>query len=198
VDHQKIYNQIITRARNEMRLKNTDMYYEQHHIIPKSLGGKNNKENLVLLTAREHYIAHKLLCEIYPNNEKLQYALWAMMNLNNKNQKRIYHISSRDYDYVRNIHSNIMKRPKTNEFKQKISESWTNERKQQAGVLLAEKNKLRIGDKHPFFGKTRPEHSEWLKENHPMKGKTHSDETKNKIRKSLEQTRLKKLGDQNG
>jgi hypothetical protein len=31
-----------------------------------------------------------------------------------------------------------------------------------------------------------------------MKGKIHSEETKNKIRKSLEQTRLKKIGEQNG
>lgn len=36
-------------------------YYEVHHIIPKSFGGADSKNNLVNLTAREHYIAHLLL-----------------------------------------------------------------------------------------------------------------------------------------
>ncbi len=35
-----------------------------------------------------------------------------------------------------------------------------------------------------FRGKKRPEHSNYLKENHPLKNKHHSDETKNKISKS--------------
>lgn len=36
-------------------------YTEKHHIIPKSLGGPNTKDNLVELTAREHFIVHLLL-----------------------------------------------------------------------------------------------------------------------------------------
>ena len=46
-------------------------YTEKHHIIPKCMGGTNDKSNLVKLTAREHYIAHKLLTKIYPNSPKL-------------------------------------------------------------------------------------------------------------------------------
>lgn len=38
------------------------------------------------------------------------------------------------------------------------------------------------GEKHMYYGKKRPEHSNWLKENHPFKGKTHSDETLTKMR----------------
>ena len=198
MNYAKIYNQIINRALDANRLKNTDIYFESHHITPKSLGGTNDSNNLVLLTAREHFIAHKLLCEIYPDNNKLKYALWAMMNLNNKNQQRIYKISSREYDMIRAEYSKLMSLPKSEKHKQNISNSWTVERKQQASKLLSEKNKLRVKDKHPLYGKTRLEHSEWLKQNHPMKGKTHSEETKNKIRKSLEQTRLKKIGEQHG
>lgn len=33
-------------------------YSEKHHIIPKSLGGNNKKENLVSLTAREHFVTN--------------------------------------------------------------------------------------------------------------------------------------------
>ena len=36
-------------------------YSEKHHIIPKSLGGLNCKENLVKFTGRQHYVAHELL-----------------------------------------------------------------------------------------------------------------------------------------
>lgn len=39
-------------------------YTEKHHIIPKSLGGSNKKENLVKLTAREHFVCHCILVNI--------------------------------------------------------------------------------------------------------------------------------------
>jgi 5-methylcytosine-specific restriction endonuclease McrA len=51
------YNSIIERART----RELTGYKENHHIIPRSLGGDNSKENVVPLTAREHYIAHLLL-----------------------------------------------------------------------------------------------------------------------------------------
>ena len=37
---------------------------EKHHIIPKSFGGKNTKDNLVNLTPREHFICHHLLLKM--------------------------------------------------------------------------------------------------------------------------------------
>lgn len=44
------------------RIGNTPAgYFEKHHILPKSLGGSNARNNLVSLTAREHYICHLLL-----------------------------------------------------------------------------------------------------------------------------------------
>lgn len=49
---------------NRKKTKPTDpnfVYYENHHIDPKSNGGDNEPDNLVLLTAREHFLAHYLL-----------------------------------------------------------------------------------------------------------------------------------------
>ena len=60
-----LYDNIIEKARFENRSKRNDIYYENHHIIPKCFGGSNKKDNLVLLTAKEHYICHKLLVELY-------------------------------------------------------------------------------------------------------------------------------------
>ena len=57
------YSQIINNAQTQTRSKK-DSYYEAHHIQPKSLGGSNKKHNLVLLTAREHYICHLLLVKM--------------------------------------------------------------------------------------------------------------------------------------
>lgn len=40
-------------------------YSETHHIIPKSLGGSNNKDNLIRLSASDHFFAHRLLARIH-------------------------------------------------------------------------------------------------------------------------------------
>jgi len=100
MNYQIIHDAIIERAKT----RKLEGYKEKHHIIPRCLGGTNDKLNLVELTAREHYIVHKLLCELYPNNDKLHYALWRMMNPQTKNHKRSYNISSREYQNRRKIH----------------------------------------------------------------------------------------------
>lgn len=46
----KWYFNIVSVAQN----RDISGYTEEHHIIPKSLGGNNKKENLVNLTGREH------------------------------------------------------------------------------------------------------------------------------------------------
>lgn len=61
------YVRIINNAQSNQRKKGTDAYYERHHILPRSLGGSNHKINLVLLTAREHLIAHLLLVRMVQN-----------------------------------------------------------------------------------------------------------------------------------
>ena len=62
-------------------------YWEGHHIIPRCLGGLGNArhkhENIIRLTAAEHFTAHKLLAALFPNNPKLAYAFWAMCTLSN-------------------------------------------------------------------------------------------------------------------
>lgn len=121
---QLIYNQIIERAQSEERIKGTGTYYESHHIVPKCLNGTDATDNLILLTAREHFICHKLLCEIHPTNEKLIYALWAMMNQKNPNQARDYKIRAREYERLRILFVESRKGKKhTPESIQKMSES---------------------------------------------------------------------------
>ena len=61
----KINNHYFNRYRkfisNILRLNRVLDIKEQHHLIPKSLEGSDNKRNLIKLTPREHYICHYLL-----------------------------------------------------------------------------------------------------------------------------------------
>jgi len=84
VDYQRIYNELI----NHRKIKSPDGYYEKHHIIPKCLGGTDDLNNIVKLSAREHFFAHALLCKIYPTNPKVFYA-FRIMSAKNAYQNRI-------------------------------------------------------------------------------------------------------------
>jgi hypothetical protein len=94
MNYQKIYDQIIDRARKEQRAKKQGTYYENHHIVPKCLGGSDEKQNLVLLTGREHFICHWILVRICPKDRKLAKAFNIMCQIGNNQQYR-YTPSSR-------------------------------------------------------------------------------------------------------
>lgn len=74
------YNTLVKNAKSKMRKKNDGLYLETHHILPRCMGGKNGKKNLVLFTAREHYIAHWLLiyCAEDEFISKLKFAFFMM------------------------------------------------------------------------------------------------------------------------
>ena len=86
MDYQKIYANLIQKS----KFRTLIGYKEIHHIIPRCMKGSDDFENLAELTPEEHYIAHLLLCKIYPNNGKLIYAANMMCVGNNeyRNNKR--------------------------------------------------------------------------------------------------------------
>jgi len=98
----RIYYQIIERAKS----RTLAGYKEKHHIIPKSFGGSNKKENLVELTAREHFICHWLLTRMTEGllKGKMIYAVWMLATNNNPHQKR-EKISSRKYEMLKRLMS---------------------------------------------------------------------------------------------
>ena len=66
MNYLKAYISLVRKSLAEKRTLNADIErYEHHHIFPVSIFGKNNKT--VLLTFREHFIAHRLLAKIYEN-----------------------------------------------------------------------------------------------------------------------------------
>jgi len=120
MNYQRIYDQIIDRAKNRY----LNGYYEKHHILPKCLGGSNEKENLVNLTAREHFLCHMLLCRIYPNNKQLSYALFLMSTNKNKKDYQKYKVSSKTYERIKEEHSKLLKQPRSKEIVDKITKTW--------------------------------------------------------------------------
>ena len=99
MDYGRIYGALIEKANNREILG----YHEKHHIIPKCIGGTNNKDNIVKLTAREHYIAHQLLVKLYPSNKNLIYAVRAM-TISNAGQVR----NNKEYSWLRIKHAKAM------------------------------------------------------------------------------------------
>lgn len=101
--YSKLYYKITSNAKQRI----TEGYTELHHITPQSMGGSNDKENLVDLTAREHFICHWLLIKMTEGEDrgKMLYALQGM-KAENKFQNR-YHtkITARVYEKYRIEHA---------------------------------------------------------------------------------------------
>ena len=92
--YMKWYCDLIISRQNSHRKKSRDIYYENHHILPKCLYPDLTKEknNLVLLTPKEHFIAHLLLVKIVKTRDaeiKMSTALRKIMT-DKRNGSRIY------------------------------------------------------------------------------------------------------------
>ena len=90
-------------AANRKRYAKSDaryVYYEQHHILPKSLypAYQKDKTNLVLLLAEEHFKVHQLLTKVWPGRE-MAYAFWRMCYCNGTK----LNITAEDYSYGRQL-----------------------------------------------------------------------------------------------
>ena len=101
------YNQIIEQAK--VRILPRDVYVEKHHIVPHSLGGDNSIDNLVRLTAREHFVCHWLLTKMAVET-KQKYQMWnafsCMLYRENPNQER-HKVSSRVFENIKSIGAKI-------------------------------------------------------------------------------------------
>jgi len=88
---------------------------ERHHIIPQSLGGSNDKNNLVYLSCREHFLCHWLLVKMTAgdNYHKMRYALMGMRAENEYHDRYKTALTARIYEKYRiehaEYHSKLMK-----------------------------------------------------------------------------------------
>lgn len=181
----ELYDEYIKRILDSREnVKDSENYQEIHHILPRCMGGEDNKENLICLYAQEHYYAHKLLALENPENNSLQYAWLAVTGWKNKNHQDEIKLSPEEYEKVRiNVANHMRNRKITEETKHKISQN-------HADIS---------GEKNPMYGK---HHTKETREKirQANLGKKLSQEHKDKISKSekgrivSEQTK-KKMGE---
>ena len=113
--YSKKYFEIIFKAQYEKRTKGSEEYYEKHHILPKSIWPeyKSLSEypwNCILLTAKEHFLCHWLLCKCFEDIQHRAKMNWAFHRMAfSKTSKTNRNISSAQYQLARKIHSNNMK-----------------------------------------------------------------------------------------
>lgn len=215
MNYTKHYNLLITTRQHLNRKKGNDQPYEMHHIVPRCMGGTNHKENLVLLTPREHYVAHWLLYKssVGKLRAKLAYAFFKMC-CNNNNQRRT--VTSRMFDTARKAiavscrgeNSPWFNRKHTPESKQRLREQrlgskngmfgvepWNKGKTKETDHALREKS-LRWQEKRARGEYTHLDHPrEWSEESREkisrlFKGKPKSEEHKRKL--SLSQTGRKR------
>lgn len=111
------YFTIIRKALSENRVKG-EIYYEAHHIIPKSFG---KQSSLVLLTPQEHYQCHKILAqELGKHSIYGKKMLWAFHRLAYDKQRKL---TADEYAEARTVLMPLWTRKKSEEHKRKISET---------------------------------------------------------------------------
>lgn len=116
MNYLKLYNKLIDKGlARGLNKRNIPFYTESHHILPRCLGGPDTEDNLVLLSAREHFIAHLLLFKIY-RLSKLMFAIHRMCGDK---------FDSAKYEWMRKEHSKAVSEHMSNlwsqsEFKDKM------------------------------------------------------------------------------
>jgi ribosomal protein S15P/S13E len=157
----KWYNSIIENA----KLRNVDGYLEKHHILPKCLGGLDNTENIVKLSAREHFICHWLLTKMIDKTNKRK--VCQMLNAFNRmftNNDNQYRYTSKLFEhYKKNASKTMSSLWEVPETRERLIENINN-------IWAARK-----GDPEKFKeyinkrSKTRKATLDYLKENDPEK-----------------------------
>lgn len=102
--YSKWYHQLITK-RKLSPLYKRDIYCEAHHIIPKSLGGSNDKDNLINLLPREHFIAHLLLTKMVSEKDHVIKMNWAFHRMCFSGK-----YNSKGYEWNRKRHSSFLRK----------------------------------------------------------------------------------------
>lgn len=160
------YDQIITRAKD----RNLLTYKEVHHIVPRSLGGTDEKNNLVQLTAREHFICHWLLVKMTTGKDrgKMINAMY-MMQAESSHQKRYKSkITSRVYEKLRTEYSSYISK------KNKGRIQPPEEKAKQIAAITGRK-------REPFSQEWKDNLSKNHKSKNPNYNTSHSEETRRKM-----------------
>jgi len=199
MDYKKIHDVIIERAKS----RKLEGYTECHHIIPRCMGGTDDPDNLVELTAKEHFIIHKLLYKLHPTNDKLFYAYRMMAIMKNSNDNlRSYYIGSREFALIRERQSILSSECNKNrvlsqETKDRISAATRGKKRRPASQETKHKISMALKGR-----KLSIEHKESLRISHhgnvKNTGKASTPEKEQERREKIKQSWISRKNKQNG
>lgn len=202
MDYQRHYDALMIRGKS----RELSGYKESHHIIPRCMGGSDDKDNLVDLTPEEHFVAHQLLAKIYPKNHSLIYAVKILMGSKNYSNKQFGWVRKRAVEASIKFHTG---RKRSDETKEKISASLKgkirgpiseehriNLSKSHKGKIFTETHKKNISNRvitEEWRNKLSIANSCRTLENHSDKIKAGiTEESKRKISEAVKNSPLKK------
>lgn len=188
------YTDLYFRIINNANSRVSEGYTEKHHIIPKSTNGDNDSDNLVTLTAREHFLCHYLLTKMFEKDTKEYVSMvraFYMMRAASKRHDR--YMNSRLYETNKAAYSKIASERMSGENNPQWNRKWTDEEKAEHGAKI----KGRVQPQHEkekqiaaITGRTRdPFSDEWRDnlskagagKNNSMYGKKHTADAKAKM-----------------
>lgn len=158
------YESLISKAK--FRYLPLTMYTEQHHVVPRSFGGSDDKSNLVKLTAREHYVAHLLLWKMrFPSTygSKMSFAFGTFINRFKQEYHSSYKITSRIYEQFKKEYSVLMSERMAGEGNHFFGKKHSDETRR----IIGEKSKQKIfkkGPENPCWGKKQNLSDEQIKQ----------------------------------
>jgi hypothetical protein len=185
-------------------------YTEKHHIVPKSCGGTNSKDNLVALTAKEHFICHLLLTKMVAGHSRHK-MVYAFHGLKAKQLDQIRHtsklVNAKLYQKLKEELSLLKKskepwnkgkkgaqvawnkgKPMSEETKQKLREARANQdMSYRKGTKMSEEQKQKLRDaraKQIITDETRKKLSI------ASTGRKHTEESKSKMRENWAKKKL--------
>lgn len=139
MDYKKIYCSIIEHRRKCPPAG----YVEKHHVIPKSLGGNDSKENVVKLTAREHFLCHYLLAKMYSKESSEWYKMnhaFMMMKSTSATQKRYF--NSKLYESLKSNMSDVMSESQKGNKNSQYGKRWIHSLELQKSIKIPKHDPL--------------------------------------------------------
>lgn len=147
--HQRRYDRLIAGAKARSTV---GAYFELHHIVPRSLGGTDSPENVVALTAREHFVAHWLLYRIHRSPATAR-AFKLMVNDQGLRRGRDYADARKLMADAMRGEANVSKRPEVRaKLKANCYSPFAGKKRPEHAALMREKG-LMAKENNPFFGR---------------------------------------------
>ena len=172
------YNNLVEKAKTRGLNKRKLWYYtEKHHIVPKCMGGKNERSNYVLFTFREHLVAHELLARIYDEIIELKHVVYFMYH-GSKEHKIEIRMTARQLEELRIASAEFLsKKFKGREQKREWIEKANKTKKERYNGSISDyaRKMQALGRVGMVFSEERKR-----KISESMKGKTISEETREK------------------